>query len=151
MAMVERDGDIRVARIEKLPGRKLRDQLETNVAREAILMTDESASYHRCDRKFVRHEAVNHSKGEYARRAKDRPIAHGNTAESFSALLKRGHYGTFHQLSKKHLHRYCTEFGFRWAFRNVTDGERMVAAMKDAEGKPLMYRVSKDGNGLIQS
>jgi len=63
-----------------------------------------------------------------------------NTAESFFALLKRGHYGIFHQLSKKHLHRYTTEFGFRWNHRGVTDGERMVAAIKGAEGRRLMYR-----------
>ena len=63
-----------------------------------------------------------------------------NTAESFFALLKRGHYGTFHQLSKKHLHRYCTEFGFRWNHRKVSDGTRMVAAIKGAEGRRLMYR-----------
>ena len=62
-----------------------------------------------------------------------------NTAESFFALLKRGHYGVFHQLSKKHLHRYCSEFGFRWNHRKVSDGTRMVAAIKGAEGRRLMY------------
>jgi hypothetical protein len=46
-----------------------------------------------------------------------------NTAESFLALLKRGHYGMFHQLSKRHLHRYFNEFAFRWTHRKVTDGE----------------------------
>jgi hypothetical protein len=57
--------------------------------------------------------------------------------------LKRGHYGTFHQLSKEHLHRYCTEFAFRWAFRKVTDGVRMVEAFKGVEGKRLMYKTPK--------
>ena len=57
-----------------------------------------------------------------------------NTAESFFALLKRGHYGVFHKLSRKHLHRYCNEFGFRWTERKVTDGERMVAAING--GRP---------------
>ena len=52
-----------------------------------------------------------------------------NTGESYFALLKRGHYGIFHQLSKKHLHRYCDEFTFRWDHRKVTDGERMVAVV----------------------
>ena len=65
---------------------------------------------------------------------------HTNTAESFFALLKRGHYGVFHQLSKKHLHRYCDEFSFRWDHRRVTDGERMTAAIKGVKGKRLMYR-----------
>jgi hypothetical protein len=64
---------------------------------------------------------------------------HTNTAESFFSLLKRGHYGIFHQLSKKHLHRYCTEFSFRWDRRRITDGERMVEAIKGIEGKRLYY------------
>jgi hypothetical protein len=54
----------------------------------------------------------------------DGRMASTNTAESFFALLKRGHYGIFHQLSNKHLGRYCTEFGFRWDLRRVSDGER---------------------------
>jgi hypothetical protein len=37
------------------------------------------------------------------------------------------------------LHRYCNEFGFRWTERKVSDGERMIAAIKGAEGKRLMY------------
>ena len=59
--------------------------------------------------------------------------------DSFFALLKRGHHGIFHQLSKHHLHRYCNEFGFRWQHRQVWDGERMLAVIAGAEGKHLMY------------
>jgi len=62
-----------------------------------------------------------------------------NTAESFFALIKRGVYGTFHAVSKKHLHRYISEFEFRWNHRKIDDGERTVAAIKSAEGKRLMY------------
>jgi hypothetical protein len=66
-------------------------------------------------------------------------LVHTNTAESFFALLKRGHFGTFHQLSKKHLSRYCDEFAFRWNHRKVSDGERTTAAIRGAEGKRLRY------------
>jgi len=61
--------------------------------------------------------------------------------ESFFALLKRGVYGTFHHVSKKHLHRYTNEFAFRWDHRTVTDGVRMTAALKAVGGKRLMYGV----------
>lgn len=37
-----------------------------------------------------------------------------NTVESSFAILKRGLYGTFHNVSEQHLQRYATEFDFRW-------------------------------------
>lgn len=40
--------------------------------------------------------------------------------------------------------RYCVEFNFRWSHRGVSDGERMVEAIKGVEGKKLMYRVPKN-------
>lgn len=61
-------------------------------------------------------------------------------AAGMGALLKRGHYGIFHQLSKRHLSRYTDEFTFRWNWRKVSDGERMVRAIEGAEGKRLKYR-----------
>ena len=63
-----------------------------------------------------------------------------NTVEGFFSLLKRGVYGTFHSVSKKHLHRYVAEFEFRYNGRYLDDGARTVLAIKNAEGKRLMYR-----------
>jgi hypothetical protein len=67
-------------------------------------------------------------------------IVSTNTAESFFALLKRSHYGIHHHMSFKHLHRYVTERSFFWDTRKISDGERMVATIRGAEGKRLMYR-----------
>jgi hypothetical protein len=36
-------------------------------------------------------------------------------------------------------HRYCNEFTFRGTHRYVTDGERMVAVIRRAEGKRRMH------------
>jgi len=56
-------------------------------------------------RPWYDHEAVNHSVSEYVRdQARTKGI------ESFWALLKRGHHGTFHHVSLQHLHRYVGEF-----------------------------------------
>jgi hypothetical protein len=38
---------------------------------------------------------------------------HTNTIESAFSLFKRGLYATFHQVSTKHLGRYCDEFSYR--------------------------------------
>jgi len=139
MVLVERDGSARAVPLDTVSGKTLKGQIAVNVAKESIVMTDEFSAYSGLDTQIARHETVNHSAGQYSRVSDDGLTIHTNTAESFFALLKRGHYGTFHQLSKQHLHRYCNEFGFRWTERKVSDGERMVAAIKGTEGRRLMY------------
>jgi transposase-like protein len=139
MVLVERDGRARAFPLERVDSKTLKGEIAVNVAKEAIVMTDEAQAYHNV-REGDQHRTVKHSAGEYARVDPDGVNVHTNTAESFFALLKRGHYGVFHQLSKKHLHRYCTEFSFRWDRRKITDGERMVDAIKGVKGKRLMYR-----------
>ena len=67
-------------------------------------------------------------------------MAGANVAMMTSALLKRGIVGAFHHVSRKHLHRYCSEFDFRWNTRRLNDGDRTVAAIQSATGKRLMYR-----------
>ncbi len=63
---------------------------------------------------------------------------HTNTVEGFFALLKRGIIGTFHSVSRKHLHRYLAEFEFRYNARKMEDGERTALAIRSSEGKRLM-------------
>lgn len=82
------------------------------------VITDDFKSYRGLKKVFEGgHEIIKHSEGEYSRDG-----INTNTAESFFALLKRGHYGIFHHLSKRHLHRYCDEFAFRWNHRKIWDG-----------------------------
>lgn len=98
-------------------------------------MTDELHAYQRAVKGLKGgHLTVSHGLGEYSRDG-----VNTNTAESFFALLKRGVHGTFHSISKQHLHRYCNEFSFRWNSRDVTDGERTQAAIRNGEGKRLGY------------
>jgi transposase-like protein len=138
MVLVERDGRARAFPVENVTAKTLKNEIAVNVAKEAIVMTDEFQSYHGV-RDAGQHRTVKHSAYEYSRIDPDGVNVHTNTAESFFCLLKRGHYGTFHQISKKHLHRYCNEFCFRWDYRKVTDGQRMVAALEGVKGKRLMY------------
>lgn len=123
-----------------MDSRTLKGNIVVHVDENSSIITDELPSYKGIGDMFAGgHETVNHSAKQYARETADGKSINTNTAESFFALLKRGHYGIFHQLSKKHLHRYCDEFSFRWNHRKATDGERMVSAIRGAEGKRLRY------------
>jgi hypothetical protein len=66
-----------------------------------------------------------------------------NTVEGFFALLKRGIFGTFHSVSKHHLHRYLAEFEFRWNTRKLDDGARTLQAIRLSEGKRLRYAADR--------
>jgi transposase-like protein len=140
MVLVERGGKARSMPIDKVDAKTLKGNARKHVDPTAEIMTDDWASYGGLDKEFASHDVVCHGDGQYARNREDGVSVNTNTAESFFALLKRGHYGIFHWFSRKHTHRYCDEFGFRWDRRKKTDGERMVAAIKGAEGKRLMYR-----------
>jgi hypothetical protein len=72
-----------------------------------------------------------------------RENVHTNSVEGFFSLLKRGIIGTFHHVSKGHLHRYCDEFAFRYSNRialGVDDSERAALIVLAAEGKRLTYK-----------
>jgi len=138
VALVERDGRIRTRVVEHVNADNLKAAIRENVNSKAAIQTDDLNLYKGIGEEFEGgHQTVNHSKGEYARGE-----VNTNTVESFFALLKRGVHGTFHHISKKHLHRYCDEFAFRWGERKVTDGERTVEAIRGSEGKRLIYKTA---------
>lgn len=145
MALVQRDGNARCKPVDRVDAETLTKEVAVNVSRASVVITDELSSYGSLKDGFEGHEVVKHSAKEYARRAESGLVVHTNTVESFFALLKRGHYGVYHSMSRRHLPRYCHEFNFRWNHRKVDDGDRMLAAIEGTKGKRLMYRPPKDG------
>ena len=122
--------------IERVTTTNMRHALRANVELSARIFTDEAGHYKWLSRPWPGgHESVNHSAGEYVRGR-----ATTNTVEGFFSLLKRGLYGTFHSVSKRHLHRYVDEFTFRYNTRKLDDGERTLAAIRASEGKRLKYQ-----------
>jgi len=142
VVLVERGGRAYSHPVDSVDAATLKGTVKALVHPSATVMTDELSSYGGLAEDFKGgHFTVNHSRKEYVRREQCGDVfVTTNTAESFFAIFKRGHYGIYHQLSKHHLHRYCDEYGFRWTQRKVTDGERMVEAIQGAAGKRLMYR-----------
>jgi transposase-like protein len=137
VTLVEREGRVKTVYMEDVTGENLKAAMKDCIVPTAQIMTDESPSYGFAGDSFAGHESVNHKRGEYVR-----GDAYVNTAESVHALLKRGIIGTYHHVSKLHLHRYLSEFDFRFNNRKVADGERTLEMLKGFEGKRLMYRDS---------
>ncbi len=142
VALVEREGGRSVAKPTiDATSQTLSPIMRANIDRSARLMTNSWRGYIMVGREFAGgHERVDHGAGEYAR-----GDAHVNTAESFFALLKRGIVGSFHHVSPEHLHRDCDEFSFRWDHRSLTDSDRTEIAIRQANGKRLLYRDSAVG------
>jgi len=135
MALVQRGGKVRVRQIERVNRETLGAAVRELVEHGSTIYTDENPSYNHLSRSTrYRHESVNHTAKEYARGE-----VSTNTVEGFFSLIKRGVYGTFHSVSKHHLHRYLAEFEFRYNTRGMDDGERTLAAIKNSEGKRLLY------------
>ena len=142
LVLVERDGRARASHVEKVNAKELKGNIRAHISKDSKIVTDELNLYKGLGKEFSGgHSTVNHTGEEWVNMEGE----HINTAESFFALLKRGHYGIFHSLSKKHLFRYCNEFAFRWNHRKVSDGERLLAAIQGTEGKRLMYKESQSG------
>ena len=135
--LVERDGRKRTRVLPGVRAHNLRENIEALADKSSTLMTDENLAYRKVGAEFKGgHKSVEHGVYEYAKP----DGSHINTAESSHALIKRGVYGTFHHVSKQHLQRYLDEFDFRWDHRKARDVDRTNTALRQVEGKRLMYR-----------
>lgn len=63
-----------------------------------------------------------------------------NTIENAFSLFKRGVYGTFHKVSKKHLRRYCDEFSYRFNRRKMQPELFEETTKNLLNGERLPYR-----------
>ncbi len=145
VALVERGGRVRTFHAAVADAEAVSKIVTENVARESRLHTDESRLYTKVGEEFFAHETVRHSAKEYVR-----GDVHTNSAEGYFSLFKRGMRGIYQHCAEKHLHRYLAEYDFRYNHRiklGFSDEARMLAAMKGAEGKRLVYK-KPDGSGI---
>jgi len=98
----------------------------------AIVDTQQAAVYVSLE---LPHNCVRHSISEYER---DQTHTHG--IESFWAMLKRGYHGTYHKMSRKHLHRYVGEFSGRHNIRSNGTIDQMGWIVRNMDGKQLPYK-----------
>jgi hypothetical protein len=140
-ASVERDGAVRSFHMANVQAKNLRAVLAVHADRANHFMTDEARAFTGIGWNFTSHETVKHSEDKYVR-----GNAHTNTIEGFFSILKRGVYGVYQHVSEAHLHRYLSEFDFRYSQRErlgVDDAQRASHALKCAKGGRLTYETTR--------
>jgi hypothetical protein len=135
MALVERGGDVRTFHVAVADLKTVDRIMRRNIAKESHIHTDESNLYNLAKDRFAGHETVKHSTLEYVR-----GNVHTNSAEGYFSIFRRGMRGIYQHCADKHLHRYLSEFDFRYNSRKITDGERAFKAIRGAAGKRLRYQ-----------
>ena len=159
VALVERNGEVRSFHMPTIRANTLRSVMARHISLESHLMTDEAKTYTYVGHNFASHGVVNHTDKQYVRywnevtdkvRPDGKPVVETtvittNTVEGFFSILKRGIYGTYQHVSEAHLHRYLSEFDFRYNNRialGCDDNTRADRALKGAKGKRLTYQTT---------
>ena len=137
----QRGGDVRFAHTSDAKAKTVQEVIMAHVSPDVeFVMTDEFPIYPTILAKMgqqEKHRTVTHKIGNYVQ-----GIAHTNTVESAFSLFKRGIVGSFHKISGKHMHRYLSEFEYRFNGRDDADlfgrtVARMVAT-KEMQYKELV-------------
>ena len=137
--LVERGGRARSVHITGKTFAGIKKALKV-VSPDARLATDDARMYRKIAQKFAEHLTVNHSANQY--RDGD---ASTNTIEGFFSVFKRGMTGIYQHCSSEHLHRYLSEFDFRYNNRvalGVHDPERAEKLLRGITGKRLTYQTT---------
>jgi hypothetical protein len=137
LSLVDRNGNARSFHVSGTSTKDVLPVLQNNIRRETKIMTDEAGQYAHLNKHFAEHHFVSHGKEEYVR-----GTVHTNTIEGFFSIFKRGMKGIYQHCGEPHLHRYLSEFDFRYNHRELTDWERTTTALRGIEGKRLTYRPS---------
>jgi hypothetical protein len=144
VSVLQRGGRVQSRHIERVTAENLKPMVEQMVAEDAHIMTD-SGTVLAGALAGRKHDQVNHRAKEYVR-YEDGMCITTNAIEGYFATLKRGINGVYHHVGKQHLHRYLSEFDFRYNSRKEKDGDRTLMALKSSSGKRLMLRDSATVN-----
>ncbi len=136
LSLIERGGPIRSVTLDH---RGIGPRLYKHLDKRSRLVSDSAPVYRFTG--AASHEAVDHSKFEWAR-----DDVHTNTLEGFFSVFKRGIIGVYQHVDSKHFDRYLAEFDFRMNTRaklGINDSERSELALKGMKGKRLTYETTQ--------
>jgi transposase-like protein len=133
LSLIERGGPIRSVVLDH---RGIGPRILSHLDQASRLVSDSAPVFRYTG--AAKHEAVDHSKFEWAR-----GDVHTNTLEGFFSVFKRGIIGVYQHVDSKHFGRYAAEFDFRMNTRaklGIDDKRRAEMALQGVKGKRLTYR-----------
>ena len=144
MGMLEREGNLRLVVSGKADAaQNIKPIVRQNIDKTSCLITDSAGYYTGLQNEYAAHEVVNHAANEYVRSG----VIHTNGIEGAFSMLKRSIIGVYHQLSPKHLSRYCVETQYRYNTRKIKDGDRFELTLQRVNGTLSYKELTKD-NGF---
>ena len=129
MGIIEPGGEVRTKAVNAPTKKNATAFIENNLSKTTNLVTDASPIYAKIGHKY-NHIIINHSAGIYKFEGHTT-----NHMENYWSVLKRGIYGIYHQVSPKHLQRYCDEFAFRFNSRKMKDNDRFELSLSRLTGR----------------
>lgn len=122
--MIQRDGNVVAGVVAKEDQENIRPLVRRWVEVQSTIISDGHSAYKGI--KGLKHEAVSHEQGVYAR-------DHFHTAhiDGFWSQFKRGITGIYHQISPKHTNAYAQEFTFRHNTRKYSTSSRFDQVLEN--------------------
>ncbi len=133
VGLVQRGGKLFCLPVPRVLKNKVLPIMVATVKPHSTIYTDQWAGYKSLKNNFD-HFTVDHGIDEYVR-----GNVHTNTIEGAWGLFKRKITGIHHQVSPKHLERYCVEFSFSYNYRKLPQYEKFNEALKRADTR-LLYK-----------
>jgi len=133
VGLLQRGGNLQCYPVPDVKANTLLPIVNSLVKPRSTIYTDSYEGY-RTVRANYTHESVNHSVEEFVR-----GNVHTQGIEGAWSHFKRFIYGTHHQVSNKHLGKYCNEFTFRYNTRNLISQEKFELALQQSTGR-LLYK-----------
>ncbi|UAY53431.1 IS1595 family transposase [Ferruginibacter albus] len=120
LGMMEKGGNVKTVVIENTLGSSILPIIKKTIKEGSRWVTDNYFDARKLNNRYKR-EVTNHHLYQY----KSKRGYSTNNIENFWSLLKRMIIGVYHNVSKKHLQRYCDELAFRFNARHLHAGERL--------------------------
>ena len=130
-------GTVRTFVVDEVNKETLHTIIHNNVDLGSTVVTDNYKGYSGLGEHF-KHVVVKHKDGGYIVEIEGNRF-HTNNIENFWSVFKRGYIGIYHLMSKKHLHRYCNEFAYRYNIRQLKGAERFFDVIEHADSARIRY------------